>query len=252
MFCWEAVFVKIENTQNTNIGFAVQYSHWTSLLPCTHIYMYSMYSQSTYYLSGTHFYCWWFCCSWQAFEDFINTDSRCASYLATYIDDLLKSGLRGMAEDEVIFAVVLSSSSPTAGHAWQGCCRYGSIVFLSVVVAAAFLFVCEWNPGLWWTSVLVGRFHATPWKTVGVVAATESQASLYVNVGLEARHVCQKSCWSLGVSPQHKVVGRVRNQSFSTVGKNCWLACVRVMYTSLFFGGGWGISPLRTSSKIVG
>lgn len=38
---------------------------------------------------------------WQAFEDFINTDSRCASYLATYIDDLLKSGLRGMAEDQV-------------------------------------------------------------------------------------------------------------------------------------------------------
>ncbi|CAN0573976.1 unnamed protein product, partial [Ectocarpus sp. 12 AP-2014] len=36
----------------------------------------------------------------QAFEDFINTDSRCASYLATYIDDLLKSGLRGMAEDQ--------------------------------------------------------------------------------------------------------------------------------------------------------
>ncbi|CAN0261833.1 unnamed protein product, partial [Hapterophycus canaliculatus] len=37
----------------------------------------------------------------KAFEDFINTDSRCASYLATYIDDLLKSGLRGMAEDQV-------------------------------------------------------------------------------------------------------------------------------------------------------
>ncbi|CAN0345890.1 unnamed protein product, partial [Discosporangium mesarthrocarpum] len=35
-----------------------------------------------------------------AFEEFINTDSRCASYLATYIDDLLKSGLRGMAEDQ--------------------------------------------------------------------------------------------------------------------------------------------------------
>ncbi|CAM9805306.1 unnamed protein product [Choristocarpus tenellus] len=37
----------------------------------------------------------------EAFEEFINTDSRCASYLATYIDDLLKSGLRGMAEDQV-------------------------------------------------------------------------------------------------------------------------------------------------------
>eukprot|EP00903_Cladosiphon_okamuranus_P018135 g16689.t1 len=36
----------------------------------------------------------------EAFEDFINTDSRCASYLATYVDDLLKSGLRGMAEDQ--------------------------------------------------------------------------------------------------------------------------------------------------------
>ncbi|CAN0287235.1 unnamed protein product, partial [Scytosiphon promiscuus] len=41
----------------------------------------------------------------EAFEDFINTDSRCASYLATYIDDLLKSGLRGMAEDQVRGAV---------------------------------------------------------------------------------------------------------------------------------------------------
>lgn len=26
----------------------------------------------------------------EAFEDFINTDSRCASYLALYVDDLLK------------------------------------------------------------------------------------------------------------------------------------------------------------------
>jgi cullin 3 len=36
----------------------------------------------------------------EAFEDFINSDMRCASYLAQYVDDLLKSGLRGMGEDE--------------------------------------------------------------------------------------------------------------------------------------------------------
>ncbi|CAM9533464.1 unnamed protein product [Chrysoparadoxa australica] len=34
----------------------------------------------------------------EAFEDFINSDSRCASYLAQYIDELLKSGLRGVGE----------------------------------------------------------------------------------------------------------------------------------------------------------
>jgi cullin 3 len=30
-----------------------------------------------------------------AFEEFVNVDSRCASHLASYIDELLKSGLRG-------------------------------------------------------------------------------------------------------------------------------------------------------------
>lgn len=35
-----------------------------------------------------------------AFEEFINVDSRCASYLASYIDELLKSGLRGATEDD--------------------------------------------------------------------------------------------------------------------------------------------------------
>uniref|UniRef100_A0A7S2W0A7 Cullin family profile domain-containing protein n=1 Tax=Rhizochromulina marina TaxID=1034831 RepID=A0A7S2W0A7_9STRA len=36
----------------------------------------------------------------EAFEQFINADTRCASYLVLYIDELLKSGLKGMSEDE--------------------------------------------------------------------------------------------------------------------------------------------------------
>ena len=35
-----------------------------------------------------------------AFEEFVNLDSRCASYLACYIDEQLKSGLRGVTEDD--------------------------------------------------------------------------------------------------------------------------------------------------------
>ena len=35
-----------------------------------------------------------------AFEEFVNLDSRCASYLACYIDEQLKSGLRGATEDD--------------------------------------------------------------------------------------------------------------------------------------------------------
>ena len=35
-----------------------------------------------------------------AFEDIINKDTRCASHLSCYIDDLLKSGLKGMTEHE--------------------------------------------------------------------------------------------------------------------------------------------------------
>lgn len=35
-----------------------------------------------------------------AFEDIINKDARCASHLSCYIDDLLKSGLKGMTEHE--------------------------------------------------------------------------------------------------------------------------------------------------------
>jgi cullin 3 len=34
----------------------------------------------------------------EAFEDFINTDARCASFLAQYVDDLLRSGLRLVVE----------------------------------------------------------------------------------------------------------------------------------------------------------
>jgi len=37
----------------------------------------------------------------EAFEVFINTDSRVASYLAQYVDDMLRSRLRGCSEDEV-------------------------------------------------------------------------------------------------------------------------------------------------------
>ena len=37
----------------------------------------------------------------EAFESFINTDSRCANYLAHYIDEMLRSGLRGRPENEV-------------------------------------------------------------------------------------------------------------------------------------------------------
>ncbi len=36
----------------------------------------------------------------EAFEDFINMDTRCAHYLALYVDDLLQKGLKGMAEEE--------------------------------------------------------------------------------------------------------------------------------------------------------
>lgn len=36
-----------------------------------------------------------------SFEEFMNKDSKCASYLASFIDDLLKSGLKGITEDEV-------------------------------------------------------------------------------------------------------------------------------------------------------
>lgn len=35
-----------------------------------------------------------------AFEEFVNIDSRCASHLASYIDELLKSELRGASEEE--------------------------------------------------------------------------------------------------------------------------------------------------------
>jgi len=35
-----------------------------------------------------------------AFESFINADSRCASYLVLYIDELLKSSLKGLSEQE--------------------------------------------------------------------------------------------------------------------------------------------------------
>lgn len=35
-----------------------------------------------------------------AFEEFVNIDSRCASHLASYIDELLKSELKGASEEE--------------------------------------------------------------------------------------------------------------------------------------------------------
>ena len=37
----------------------------------------------------------------EAFESFVNADARVASYLAQYADDLLRSKLRGLSEDEV-------------------------------------------------------------------------------------------------------------------------------------------------------
>ena len=37
----------------------------------------------------------------EAFEAFINADSRVASYLAQYVDDMLRSKLRGMGEEQV-------------------------------------------------------------------------------------------------------------------------------------------------------
>eukprot|EP01036_Dinobryon_divergens_P026477 gene26477-35136_t len=37
----------------------------------------------------------------ESFEDFINKDHRCASHLASYIDDLLRTGLNGVSEEEV-------------------------------------------------------------------------------------------------------------------------------------------------------
>ena len=36
----------------------------------------------------------------EAFDEFLNKDNRCASYLASFIDELLKSGLRGKTEEE--------------------------------------------------------------------------------------------------------------------------------------------------------
>jgi len=36
----------------------------------------------------------------EAFEEFINADTRCACFLVLYTDELLKSGLKGLAEDE--------------------------------------------------------------------------------------------------------------------------------------------------------
>eukprot|EP01042_Synura_sphagnicola_P000125 gene125-124_t len=36
----------------------------------------------------------------EAFEEFINKDTRCASYLSLYIDELLKAGLRGLSESD--------------------------------------------------------------------------------------------------------------------------------------------------------
>lgn len=36
-----------------------------------------------------------------AFESFINADTKCASFLVLYIDELLKSGLKGLSETEV-------------------------------------------------------------------------------------------------------------------------------------------------------
>ena len=35
-----------------------------------------------------------------SFEDFMNKDIKCASHLASYIDDLLKTGLKGLTEEE--------------------------------------------------------------------------------------------------------------------------------------------------------
>lgn len=37
----------------------------------------------------------------EAFESFMNQDARCANYLAQYIDDQLKSGLRGVSETDI-------------------------------------------------------------------------------------------------------------------------------------------------------
>eukprot|EP01041_Mallomonas_annulata_P007028 gene7028-14297_t len=36
-----------------------------------------------------------------AFEDFLNRDTKCAAYLASYIDDLFKSGLKGLSEGDI-------------------------------------------------------------------------------------------------------------------------------------------------------
>ena len=35
-----------------------------------------------------------------AVEEIVNTDSRCASHLASYLDELLKTGLKGASEEE--------------------------------------------------------------------------------------------------------------------------------------------------------
>lgn len=37
----------------------------------------------------------------EAFEEFVNSNSRCASHLASYIDDLLRNGIQGISEDEI-------------------------------------------------------------------------------------------------------------------------------------------------------
>ena len=37
----------------------------------------------------------------QAFESFINRDSRAANFLSTYIDEMLRKGLKGVSEAEI-------------------------------------------------------------------------------------------------------------------------------------------------------
>lgn len=37
----------------------------------------------------------------QSFEKFMNMDTRCAQFLALYVDDLLRHGINGMRDEEI-------------------------------------------------------------------------------------------------------------------------------------------------------
>jgi len=62
-----------------------------------------------------------------AFENFMNMDANCAKYMALYIDDLLKSKLRGLSENEVDLrldrVIILFRYLQVGEETWPGLLR---------------------------------------------------------------------------------------------------------------------------------